>query len=322
MKKIIIYILLFILVSACRKMEFDSETDSHFNVPVLHSAQIISHTIHSINFNLDISVCDSTFVYGPALADIHTYNVSGYSYTVNSDSLIKVSNFQNYCTALLIDQSGSYLNTDFDNKRFIAFNSFYRNIKPEDSYILSAFSKGGQLENDICTVYGGAFTNGYEESKIKDLLNLSVKTGGESCLYDALFKMTNYVDSLGNGTNRSIVAFVHNKDVASLHTISEVIANAIAKNIKINIIWFGDINFNLNQFSKIPAQTGGFSIFCNSYFNFMSAFLSLDKLLHKDVMATRYNITVSKPTWVVSPGIWFNHGVSIWNDLCYFYLEV
>ena len=322
MRKLIIYILFVILITACRKTEFASETDSHFSVPVLHSAKITSHTIHSINFNLDISVCDSTYIFAPELTDLHTYNYNGYTYTINSDSTIKVNNYQNYCTALLIDESGSYLKEDFYNVRFKAFNGFYRNIKPEDSYILSAFSKGGQIENDICTVYGDNFTNIYEESKVRNLLDLSIKTGGESCLFDALYYMTDYMYEKGSGSNRSIVVFVHNKDIASVHTMSEVISNAISKNININIIWFGESNFNITQFSKIPAQTGGFSIYCYSDPYFMSAFLSLDKLLHKDVIATRYNLKVSKPSWFVYAGTWFNHSVSIWNPFCYFYLEV
>ncbi len=322
MRKLLTVILLVLVAASCRKQFVDKPKDTGLFVPVLLSSQVETYTSQSITFNLDIAICNDSILNTPDSSDIHFYNGSTYRYKILNQEVLGPDSRGNFCTALLVDQSGSYLRKDFNNERFKALNGFYKNILPGDSFILSAYSKGGKLREDMCTVYWNQFVNTYDDGNIKDLLNLASLTGGAPCLFDALYFMTDYMAANGSGNNRSITALVHSQDSVSKHTITEVIANAQGKNVRINIIWLADAGFNPTQLSRIPIQTGGFSVYCFADSNLASVFLNLNKLLRNDMTAQRFRVKFSAEGINFGPGFSLQHviGVTGFELPCYFYL--
>jgi hypothetical protein len=325
MRKIaLVAVILFMTISCSKDSNYTWMDDFFLMVPVMAYSHADSFSSNTIDFTLDILMCSDYSVFPPDTNALHLYNGPNYRYAITGSTLVNPEKQDEYCMTLLVDQSGDYLDEDFNNERSLAFNEYYRHISTDGSFILSAFSAGGLLPRDTCTVFWEGFTNAYNDANARDLLELASLTGGQSCLLDALYNMTDYMAQNGTGTNRSIVAFVHKKDEVSRHTVSEVIDHAILNNVRINIIWLKDSALDVTQLTKIPVKTGGFSIYCYDELNLIPLFHHLAELLRNEAAVRRYSVKFLAQDMAIGPGFQIIHvaGITDYQLPCYFSLEL
>ncbi|MBI5217538.1 MAG: VWA domain-containing protein [Bacteroidia bacterium] len=197
----------------------------------------------------------------------------------------------------MIDQSDSvesYNISDPNNQRFQAINGFYKTLNGEGEVIFSAYARNGKLKDDTLTILNNDFSSEWDEETAKKMLDLTHTTGGTSCMYDAIYKMINYM-AARPGSNKSLVVLARNKDDGkSAHTLDEVIQLAKDKNIKINLIWMikNYLNVNFDALRKLPSKTGGFLVYNGYVYQLSTVFLGLKKILRNEYKFYRFRATL------------------------------
>ena len=298
MRNIFICILLVVLFS-CRKDKTENQIPFRYDVPVLFSATVDSFGLRQIDFRLKLAVLrgnnetEDDIVEYTNIPDtsfkFYDYQ-SGSSwvrYQINNIDYLKDETTVPYFTSIMLDQSSypeSFDLNDMFNLRFQAINGYLKRLTGNGEVLLSGFARNGRLSDNIEYCNNEPISL-WERTTAENLLGLTHKTGGTSCLFDALNSMMDKMIPL-NKSNKSIVLLVINKDDSlSSVTQEEVIQKAKANNIRINLIWLIDDwhNVDFSTLTELPCRTGGFLIYMGDRYQVSTIFLGLDKLLTRKV---------------------------------------
>ena len=308
MKRVWPYILLWVFLGwACDKETEPAPSISEDPVAVLLSSCVVSYTTKDALVALDFLVASGVTpkYYNADFSSVVFYNGS-FTYTFISDTLMSCSENKSYSNFLLVDQSGTFDSIDEHNDRFRAFNAYYLQLGAGEYLSLGAYASGGLLEISPLTVYDG-FQAGYQESVVEHMLDLAQKSGGYSCMYDAIYAAVEYVSANAPIGTQAITVFAKRPDEVSVHTSQEVVQFAKEKGVIINVIWFGDQEFDAEQMLELPYKTGGYATHCSYVSSLSSAFAVNRDFLRGEMEINRIRFNLHYWTGVYAPGFSFTH---------------
>lgn len=292
---------------SCKKKETENQLPYRYDVPVLFSAEYYNYGLRQIDFNLKIAalrgnnesqediveftgIPDTSFkfedyLFGSTWVKFHLNGVTYKHDTVTVP----------YFTSIMLDQSSvpeSFDLNDYYNSRFQAINGYLNKLSGNGELLISGFARNGKLNGNIEFCNTEPIST-WDRTTAINLLDMTHKIGGTSCLFDALNSMMDKMIAV-SAQNKSIVVLVINKDDSlGIANQEAVIQKAKSNNIKINLIWLID-NWHYVDFStmtELPCRTGGFLIYMGDRYQISTIFLGLDKLLTKRV--NYYNLDVT-----------------------------
>ena len=336
-----------VFIFSCKKEPGTLDSPYRRDVPVLLATRISSYDLREVHFSFDIAVFkanneineiqeflglpDSSFKF----VDYETTNLTAVTWVrfhVEKSEYVDTIPQHTFSTVFLIDQSASPENfdsTDYWNSRFQAFNAFYRNLNGLGNVAFSSY-KRTSTSHDVVTFLNPEFSSAWDPVTAKSLLDLTHQQSGTSGLYDALEQAIDHISSF-NSPNKSVTLFVRNKDDGnSKLTLSEVIALANEKGIKINVVWLihETENVDLKALRQLSARTGGFSVYMSSIYQSSTVFQGLAKILRMEMSFYRVhaNMTIEEPNYFAtaySSGMYLYYYVSEFYNWSYipFYLE-
>ncbi len=283
------------LLFGCKKKKFEFNIPEIYNTGILLSHKITSFSDTVIAYNIDLLTLqandeksikgipqDEAYQLG-RIIELDSINdselrTSGhcayctYTYEVSKENL---NLNQTYCSFLLFDVTRSLSHS------LISANSYIHSLDNKSYAQIGAYSRNGKLESDTLTIYNN-FTNIWSEEIAEELFSLSGKSGGSSCLLDALYPLIEHIDTNGPSENKNIVVYTMDADDnKSSYTAEEIINYANEKNVKLNFIVY-DIDKNMlkyNLYSELSNKTDGFYLYCQDSRKRNVAFLSLSKVL-------------------------------------------
>lgn len=289
-----------------------------FSVSVLMGTHVQSYQLREIDYDIDLAVFkgDNTL---NSIVDYQGMPDSAFSFGdydwVASDGTIFKHTFEKieyrdtsvmstFSTLILIDQSASPKNFntwDSLNRRFEAYNAFYRNLKGQGKAAFAWFSRTG-TGHDVVNYINNDFSSDWDENTALALLDLTHKQSGTSGLYDAIERAVIFVASK-NLENPSVTVFVKNKDDGlSDISLDNLIYLANQSHVRINVIWLmssGGVDWD--AFGRLSTETGGFSLllYLDSFGEFSTTMIRLPSLL---MVATHYykisvRFTATGPGW-------------------------
>ena len=292
-------ILFNILLYSCNKKEPKDILPIKYDVPVLYSALQYNYQLRQIDFKLKLAVLRGNNQTEEEIEEYtgipdtcfkfldYQFNNTWVRFHVNNISYTNDSITTPYLTSIMIDQSSTPESFDLNDKynlRFQAINGFLYKLKGNGKVLISGFARNGILSDNIeyCNITP---ITSWDKSTATNLLDLTHKTGGTSCLFDALNTMLDRLNEIPS-QNKSIVLLVINKDDSFGSTnMEDIIQKAKTYNIKINLIWLIE-NWHYVDFdilTELPVRTGGFNIYMGEIHQVSTIFYGLDKLLTKSV---------------------------------------
>ncbi len=338
MKKSSIYLLLFIvpvvIFISCKKPEPETTLPWRYDVPVLYAAKAYNYQTRQIDFNLNIAVLKGN---NETEADIEEYtgipdtcfkfenyliNNTWVKFQINNVIYTHDTAAISYFTSIMLDQSSTPESFDLNdkyNQRYQAINGYLNKLKGNGQVLLSGFARNGALSDNIefCNTTPISY---WDKSTAKKLLDLTHKTGGTSCLFDALNSMLDQMATIP-AQNKSIVVLLMNKDDSlGTNNIENVIQKAKLNNIKINLIWLISTwqNVDFNILTDLPIRTGGFLVYMGKIYQMSTVFWGLDKLLTRTVNYYKLDVklTVDAPS---SFGVTYQDGVKLYYPVSSYY---
>lgn len=155
-----------------------------------------------------------------------------------------------YSALLLMDQSGSIVQTDPANSRLMAGKVFLNALGPGDAVQLAAFASGGLLPAQPVTLYGTGFTaNG--SSFFGALDQLAALEAGSTPLYLATHSMISYVASSAPTPNKALVVFTDGDDTYGQATLQNVVDACTHHGVRLYMVALG---------SAVTVDTLGFMV--------------------------------------------------------------
>ncbi len=331
MKKRITYLLylsmLMFLVFSCKKPEPDTQLPWRYDVPVLFSASAYNYQLREIDFNLKLAVLrgnndteaeieeftnipDTSFKFTD-----YMFNNTWVRFNINDITYTKDPTTIPYFTSIMLDQSATPESFDLNdkyNQRYQAINGYLNKLKGNGDVLVSGFARNGKLSGNIEYCNSTPISE-WDKTTALNLLDMTHKTGGTSCLFDALNSMLDKMDGI-NAQNKSIVVVLMNKDDSlGTATLESVIQKAQTDNIKISLVWLIDnweyVDFK--TFTELPARTGGFLIYMGDIYQVSTIFYGLDKLLTKNVNYYYLDVklTIDSPNYFNDT---YQTGIKVW----------
>lgn len=256
-------------------------------------------TTATLDFTLDLTVFrDSKNIENQLNADnfsIDSLIISSTHYLFERTGV----NFQNgtaataYSALMLMDQSGSILSTDPKDYRIDAAKAFCTNLGQGDNVMLWSFA-GSSLKQ-----YGTGFTtNG--SSLVPDIESLKGKPSGSTPLYKSQFSVTNYTATNASSVNKAVMTFTDGEDTEGGYTTDQVIANAIAKDVKLYNVGLGAAQ--IQALNNEASATGGAFMFAQDARQLISMFGNLGKLLNKTAQYYHTTWRVTRKTGTFTKG--------------------
>jgi hypothetical protein len=322
-----------LFISSCKKPPEDLELPFRKDVPVLLATRVSSYDLNMVRFSFDLAVFkgdneinevseftglpDSSFKFEDFI-----FRETWVEHTIEKVEYIKEPPKTTFSTLFLIDQSDNPENfdsTDFYNQRFMAFNAFYRTLNGQGKVVFSSYNRTNN-NHDVLKFINREFSDQWESTTAKSLLDLTHQQSGSSGLYDALGQAINYLSAY-NSENKSITLFVRNKDDGlSAYTMSDIISLANQNHVKINVIWLihQTSNVDLDALRLLSSKTGGFSVYMSSIYSSSTVFLSLVKLLKMEMSFYRVSVkmTIGTPNYFLTT---YRTGVFIYYYVSQFY---
>ena len=312
----LLYFILFLFFAiSCRKKEADTQLPWRYDVPVLYSAEAYDYTLRQIDFQLKLAVLRGNNKTEEAIEEYINISDTSFQfedYIFNGGwvrFMKKNISYENstpdatYFTSIMLDQSAvpeSFDINDKMNQRYQAINGFLNRLTGAGQVLISGFARDGKLSGNL------EFCNpnpvqSWDKSTARNLLDLTHKTGGTSCLFDALDEMLDHMENI-QAQNKSIVVLVMNKDDSlSTATLESVIQKAKNLNIKVNLIWLIDnwTYVDFTTFTELPARTGGFLIYMGDIYQVSTIFYGLDKILTNNVNYYKLDVklTIDSPNY-------------------------
>jgi len=322
-----------LLIASCdepEKEEFDHPLK--FNISYLSNAQVASYSDQYVDFKLSITNLQAYYDvdYIEEYVDLDTSNFKfpageNYSYEITDAEYIPPGQPQPYSLCILMDLSDGYSEFDKNNHRYEAFNGFMQKFNPMSEFVFAGYSRGGRLENEPVDIIGDGFANRWSEQLAIDVLDMALNTGGTSPILEAVDEMIGWIDENASTSNRHILVFAHRDDNSVDVHIDTIIAKAIEKNVKIDLMWYNAENLYSYPWAmaKMAHKTGGMNIYVDHFFRFNTAFLALDRMYRGDFGHFRVTARRIAPPGTFYEGYYFgNFGLStgfyywvFWIDL-------
>ena len=214
-------------------------------------------------------------------------------------------------TVILVDQSGTYDSADAMNFRSKLINQFTHELGSSSTWLIGGFSKGGSLSVEPAE-YGTAMFTSDADAIVPYLFGLAARTGGVSSLYDA---MISGIDRLKTTSgSRMLLVLAHESDSLSTATLSDVIAEATLNQIKIDIIFVGNIG-DTQPLAKISQQTGGIFSFCPSDLEMITTFNHLNRIYDQPMLSLRMQITFTPLSGPLGSGVDTYHQLTVFDTI-------
>ncbi len=177
---------------------------------------------------------------------------------------------------LVMDQSGSIVDTDPNDLRLWAAKEFLASLTPPDEVVLITFASGNPCSQYTIARWG-EFTTDYASltATIDSFANCE---GGDTPLYDACLSAINEVTTSGRNAGKALVVFTDGDDTASSHSEAQVIAQAHGVGVRIFTIGLSNA-VNLPVLSNIAQQTDGAFFYAPDIGAMISAFRGMNHLL-------------------------------------------
>lgn len=250
------------------------------------SAAYVSHTATELVFDTDVSLL---YQYD-GVEDMWYLPQSdftwGAGYTVLDFKTPQIDAKGRSSTVVVMDQSGSYDETDPKNRRSKSADKFFYDVLAPSDFILGASAKGGLLTQEPLELYRPDFSTD-AVGQVPYLFGLAKKTGGKNAAYDA---MSQAIDKLATSTGkRNVVALVHGPDELSLITADALIAKAVAAQVRISIVMLGKAD-SATPWAKISASTGGLFSLCPSENEMITTFNHLYRLINEVSTVVRMRV--------------------------------
>lgn len=206
-----------------------------------------------------------------------------------------------YSASLLLDQSGSIVDTDPDDLRIEASKIFIRFLGDDDEVSLTSFQRGGY---DI--LYN--FTS--DSLELFPLLDeLIDNEGGGTPLYETAYEMISYTVDSASNSNKCIIAFTDGRDTGWSPGMMDVIEKAQQNNVKVFTIGLSN-NIEFEYMGYLANETDGAFMWAKDVKQLVSIFGNLGELLHGS--ATLYKVIYSAKTPnVLSPNYIYNNELKI-----------
>jgi hypothetical protein len=262
--KRILYIagLILVLFAGCKKEEEEPFFQYLIGIPnaTVMGIQYVSNTSNELVIDMDVSVLTSNDRNVKWVEDsaFKPGTIPYLQYTIESVSQMQYPVRDNYSNLLIMDQSGNYDDFDPANQRLRALNKFFQDVNNDNraNTAFGYFSRSGNWTDDLFVYneWANPFKYDYEVA-VEQQFWMTFFEGGTSNLYDAINQSINYVDEFAPTDNKMVTAFVKDTDDGLGMYYKDVIANALQKNVKINIISIGAYS---NDFFEMTYKTGGF----------------------------------------------------------------
>lgn len=292
-------ILILILCVACEPyIDTERALQEGNDTGLTRRAVYISHTATELIFETDVSLL---YQYG-GVEDMSYLAQSGFTfgagYTILDFKTPQVAAGGKTSTILVIDQSGSYGETDPENRRSKSADKFFYDVQAPSDFILGASAKGGLLSQEPLELYRSEFSTD-AEGQVPYLFGLAKKTGGKNTLYDALSQA---IDKLGPTTGtKHVVALVHGPDEVSLISADALIVKAQAAQVRISIVMLGKAD-TATGLTKISESTGGFFSLCPSENEMITTFNHLYRLINGVSTVFRMRVKYVPPSGSLASG--------------------
>ena len=260
---------------------------------IVMRSQYISHTSSELIYETDVVLLDNYEFLGDNIIfddEVVFVNNNGTTQILNFNARRSQAPSGKSSTIVMIDESGSYEETDPANARSQIINKFLNDHQSPDNYILAAFSREGYLEQEPVEYFNDNFSTAFHEP-LTYIFDLAKRTGGKSFLYDAVDQALNKFNS-ASGTNeqREMVILVHASDDGSNAAPSDLLAKAKASNVRLHFIEMA--NEPDNALVSLSQQTGGFYVACPTSKEMICAFTHFERLLngesYKHTIRVRY----------------------------------
>ena len=285
------------------------------DVALLQSGGYAGHASSEIVFEASVLVLN-TFYEGfdndyLVPADFQVSGPAG-SYTVESfDAQDLPAPAAPSSTVFVIDQSGSYADTDPFNTRAQAINKFVHDVVSPNTLLIGASARQGSLSAEPLEVQGVQVTNG-SHGDGNYIFELGHRTGGLNAILDGADEALDLlIDNGDPAARKQLVLLVHGNDQSSATSIGSVVLKAQHAGIAIHVIALGpapDAGF----FAQLAEDTGGMFAPCPTEKQMVKVFSELERLINGPRFVYRLRVRFNPSQGQVAPGTeWlFRIGIS------------
>ncbi len=223
---------------------------------------------------------------------------------VTCDHSVFTNPSRSVSVGLVMDQSGSILQTDPEDLRISGAIEFLNSLTPPDELMLSTFASDNSCTEFDVALWGDGFTTDYQRY-VATLESLDGCESGRTPLYDAMAAMIQEVSNNASQEARSLVVFTDGADTASTTTESQVVAMAQEAGVRIFTIGLSQ-SVSIDVLSRIADGTGGAFFFAADIHGMITAFRGMNTLLtgDYDVHGCRDSLSITRPSDVRTDYMW------------------
>lgn len=207
-----------------------------------------------------------------------------------------------YAAALLLDQSGSILQSDPTGARLFAAKSFLAGLGPDDQALLAAFAgnPGALIPSSPLSVYAPFRNQATAPSYGATLDSLATQVGGNTPLYDSLDALRQQVvgdATLPLGLPRAVVIFTDGADTSCATPEdcrvrrAQSIQRANADQVRIFTIGLSS-GVDIAALGELANQTGGALLYADTADQLLPLYGSVGRLLSLSLPTYRLRWTV------------------------------
>lgn len=202
-------------------------------------------------------------------------------------------------SVILMDLSGDYSETDPYNNRAKMFHKYFEEHHASNEFLTGGFANGGLLPSSVYFLTSQFQSS--EDAVLLPFFKLSVQTGGQNNIYDALNGSIGKLSALTNGYKKHCLVLTHGNDQSSTATVVNIISTAKAAGVKVHIIAMGK-DTNVTPLSSIASQTGGMFAYCQTNEQMIAVSGRLYRMLYGTVGTHQIRMKFLPTSGVVASG--------------------
>ncbi len=207
-----------------------------------------------------------------------------------------------YAAALLLDQSGSILQSDATGARLFSSKAFMRGLGADDQVLLTAFAGGAGaiIPTRPLTVYAPFRQQADASSYFATLDTLALQVGGNTPLYESIDTVRQQLAagaSVPNGMARAMVIFTDGADTGC-SSVQACRANreqsiAAARRDQVRLFTIGlSSGVDIAALGELANQTGGALLYADTAEQLLPLYGSVGRLLSLSLPTYRLRWTV------------------------------
>ncbi len=286
------------------------------NVALMQSGQYTSHSSSEIIFETSVLVLNTFYEgFDNDYLNVENFQVDGPSGTYTVES------FEAYdlpvpaapsATVLLIDQSGSYADTDPYNTRAQAINKFIRDVVRPNTFLVGASARLGSLHAEPLEVPSTDFGNdinamgGY-------VFDLAHRTGGVNAILDGADEALDLLIDNDGPSRKQLVLLVHENDLNSFTSLESVVLKANHAGIAVHVITLGP-QPEARIFAQLAEDTGGIFAACSSDKQMVKVFSELERLINGPRFVYHLKIRFEPSQGLVEPGTGWLFRIQVYDE--------